>query len=147
MTLPKANKDWFINLASFNLSAVAPVFFTRSLPAKSTRYKSDVVIILSVACFTFFTFVFVIILIERSILSINIAWDRLECSFIFVLAVARYFSPIWNNSLHCDGVVHFILWTPSKYTPFSGSSLIFMSFNSGSNKSWILSKYNWINDT
>ena len=136
-----------INFASFNLSAVAPVFLTRSLPAKSTKYKSDVCIILSVACFTFFTFVFVIIWMERSIRRIKIAWERDECSFILVLAVARFFSPMWNNSLHSDGDLHLILWTPSKYTPFSGSSRIFISFNSGSSKSWILSKYIWINDT
>jgi hypothetical protein len=35
--LPSAERDWLILCASFNVCPAAPVFPTRSLPARSTR--------------------------------------------------------------------------------------------------------------
>eukprot|EP00966_Prymnesium_polylepis_P105610 2446065-Prymnesium_polylepis.1 len=82
MTLPSAESDLLIFAPSLSLSPVAPVFETRSEPARSTR--------LIVARTSFF---WPPITSICCILMMKIECEREEVAFMFVAATARWSFP------------------------------------------------------
>lgn len=87
MTLPSYRSPKFILIPSFKTAPVAPVFFARSEPAKST--KKNLAVIVPSSCslpFPINTLCFIVI--------VNIACERELASFINVLAVVRFLLPL-----------------------------------------------------
>ena len=74
----------------------APVTLTLSDPAKSTR--------LSLATLIYLPYLLVVSSLICSIVIMKTAWDLDESSFIFVLAVALTFAPIFISSIIYSGL-------------------------------------------
>ena len=82
MTFPSTNRPLLMSMPSFNLCPTAPVRFTRSLPAKSTKLNFDLMTVFSVSMH-----------LTCSIRTDIIAWLRLLSAFIAVAAVTRFSIP------------------------------------------------------
>lgn len=102
ITLPSASRPLLIFTPSLKRSPQASVFEHRSEPARSTKLNFDVVtdflgiqkrrnivdLIIAGICIIYFSFFVVAIIV-----SVNIAWDRDDVSFISVEAAARPAEP------------------------------------------------------
>ena len=142
--LPSAASEKFIFLASSSLWADTYDFLTRSLPAKSTKYRILCVIEsagMSSSCSTAPMFYSLIVYL-LSTLIMKTAWLRLEWAFILVKEVARFFSPMEKALIPCLGDLIDIHCRPATKTPYEGSSLILICELSywGLIKSWIYHK-------
>lgn len=97
ITLPKADKERLIFVASLRRSPEAPVFACLSLPAKSTKLSLPRLIDLmsSTSC--------VIDIISTDM--VNIEWLLDESAFIMVAPVALFFHPwsinFWHSATSC----------------------------------------------
>lgn len=120
ITIPKQLKLLLIFLHSSSLFPEAPVTLTLSDPAKSTKF--------SLATLIYFPSLWVTFSLICSIVMIKTAWDLEESSFILVLAVALDLAPIFMSSIIYSGFTTAHYETPSTYTPFLASSLIWRLF-------------------
>eukprot|EP00760_Papus_ankaliazontas_P032696 PhM_4_TR5932/c0_g1_i1/m.84084 len=117
MTRRSVVKDMLMFLASFRVLPDAPLIFTRSLPARSTRLMIE---IRSVPRMAFL----------RRTQSWKMAWLRLLWSFIFVDAVERYFMPLSISCRQDSSVGTFVRVRPSTNVPTSGWCRTLHSLNS-----------------
>lgn len=86
---PKEVKDWFIDMASLNLSPTAPVLLYRSEPAKSTKFNFPTVICWDPSSLKW----------DPSIITVKIEWDLEDSLFIFVSPIERDLAPSASFSL------------------------------------------------
>lgn len=97
ITSPSADNDLLIKIDSFCVSPWAPDFDNLSDPAKSIKWSFEVQNV------------------EWNLFSVwrcivKIKWERLECSFKFVAATARFLIPISKKfSISSDDVTFIIV--------------------------------------
>ena len=95
MTLPNADNERLIFVASLSLSPVACVFDCLSLPARSTRFNFPTVICSPVRT--------VPVLSQHSTIIVNIACERLDPAFMAVAPTDRFFLPACMTwSISCE---------------------------------------------
>ena len=95
MTLPRADRDKLILVASFSRSPVACVFDCLSLPARSTRFSFPTVICSPVRT--------VPVLSQHSTMIVKMACERLEPAFMAVAPTLLFFLPACMTwSISCE---------------------------------------------
>ena len=95
MTLPNADNDKLILVASLSRSPVACVFDWRSLPARSTKFSFPTVICSPVRT--------VPVESQHSTMIVKMACERLEPAFIAVAPTLRFFLPACMTwSISCE---------------------------------------------
>ena len=101
MTLPSASRPWLIWMPSLSVLPVAPVFLMRSEPAKSTKWNLaemfSSLVTGSSPCAASPSAGYVTLTIFCSIVTVKMACERDDCSFISVELVMRCAMPLLSS--------------------------------------------------
>ena len=146
MQLPSALSEKLMVLASSSHESDAPVFLTRSEPARSTRKSVDMVMQLKLLPHSFSIYSSDNFLLH-STFTISTACDLDECALSFVNAVDQCHSPTSNTCIAFSTDLIGTHNTPLTNTPELGFSHTLISRLSGSMRSYIISRYICMNDT
>lgn len=121
ITLPSSSSPMLMLIPYFNTAPVAPVFFARSDPAKST--KKNLAVMLPYSCSLPLP-----IRMLCLIVIVKIACERELASFMSVLAVVLFLLPFSKSRNICSASFTSSSFTPARVTEPSFSSRIAIAF-------------------